>query len=400
MTTQAGKTGLLTGLIISATIYLFFAGDPIDFMAGRGYFPICLVLTIMLLAAGGYLAAQWAGAVTPQRGLALGALSGGLAGSVVYSLWGAAAAGSACWFTTTTISYSQTDLISLVIQQTAGMFTVLFLGGTLAGLTGGWLKTFHIKNRVEVFNMAEPQMAMNASITALPASVVAVTVAAAVFPRLAANGIDRATLDLPLEVCLLLMLVSHLAVTIIVPHECRMSEHLCGMDEVKMAAFVGIGAAPVMTLLLLVADKSGFENPVVLMALLTGHVMSLISLGTLIRQVLPKRASFPPHEAGRMKTQAVLFGSIAESIASRLVVLCIGCGLMMVLPLYVGVLSILVNLRNLPAKTISWNLFVNQMATSVVTSAVSIGALILLYLFYLNLGRWFNRRQLSQENDR
>jgi len=99
--------------------------------------------------------------------------------------------------------------------------------------------------------------------------------------------------NLPLTVSLVLVLVSHFALTLIVPHEAQQAEHLCGMDEVKMAAYVGIGASPVLVLLLLLVRMELFLNPIVVAALLASAVMSLKSLQTLIRVILPRRATFP-----------------------------------------------------------------------------------------------------------
>jgi len=250
-------------------------------------------------------------------------------------------------------------------------------------------------------------MAMNVSITALPASIIAAVLAAAAFPRLSylVAGkalLEKSTTELPLVAALIMVLVSHIAVTLVVPHETRMSEHLCGMDEVKMAAYVGIGAAPLLIFLLLLTYPAGFTNPWVLAVLLVCVFLSLINAYSLIKLVMPKRASFPPHEAGRNKTEAVLFGSIAQSIAGRLVVLCIGCGLVMIWPLYIAVISILVNLNFLmgtSAGSVSiWKLYVLQALTSLGLAAISISALVLIYMFYLNLGRWFNRRNTTRSN--
>ncbi|HEX7555636.1 MAG TPA: hypothetical protein VF338_03350, partial [Leptolinea sp.] len=86
MTTRAGIAGLLTGLV--ATIYLFI----ISLIPLNAFLTAALMGTI-LPAAGGFLAAQWSRSVEPVRCAALGGLSGGLAGSVVYCLLGAAMAG-------------------------------------------------------------------------------------------------------------------------------------------------------------------------------------------------------------------------------------------------------------------------------------------------------------------
>jgi hypothetical protein len=320
-----------------------------------------------------------------------------MAGVILYCLWGAAAAGTAYLST-----LSRADLIPMIVKQTVDSSLILFISGGLAGCAGGWLASSHDWKTRDVFDMAEPQMAMNASITALPAAIVAAGVAAAVFPRLAmltgyATGLSEVphmdAANRPLEAALFIVLIAHLAVTLVVPHETRQAQHLCGMDEVKMAAFVGIGAAPLLTIILLIANPGCFSNPWVLMSILACSIMSLISVYSLVRMVLPKRASFPPHPAGSQKAEAVLFGSIASSIASRLIILCIGCGLMMVLPLYVSVISILVNLNFLVGpSSLPVGIYAAQAIVSTGLMAAASAILILIYLVYLNLGRWFNRR--------
>jgi hypothetical protein len=401
MTTRAGIAGLLTGLV--STIYLF-----IILLIPLNAFWIGALIGTILPAAGGFLAARWSRSVQLGRCAALGGLAGGLTGSVVYCLLGAAMAGglqsALSWGETLTAA----GIITEIIRLTMIAFLVLFLGGGILGMLGGWLTGFRQHNKTDVFDKSEPQMAMNASITALPASIVAATLAAAIFPRLSVlldkqAVFDRSVVDMPLEVSLLLVLVSHLAVTLVVPHETRQAEHLCGMDEVKMAAYVGIGAAPLLILLLWLVDVDSFKNPLVLISLLASSIMSLISLDSLIRLVMPKRASFPPHEEGRQKTEAVLFGSIANSQGPRLVELCIGCGLLMVLPLYVTVLSVLINItKGLGGSTFAfitdgpWSWILTQALASTGVIAISAGVLTAIYLFYLNLGRWFSRRNAKK----
>jgi hypothetical protein len=194
--------------------------------------------------------------------------------------------------------------------------------------------------------------------------------------------------ELPLEAALLLVVASHLALTVVVPHEARQAEHRSGMDEVKMAAFVGIAAAPVLALLLLLLDKASFTAPPVLATLLICTVLSLVSLCSLTRLVLPRRRDFAAPQAGRQQVQANLFGSIANSVGTRLVMLCTGCGLAMVLPLYTCVITVLINLRGLSPE----RLFLTQGLVSLGLMAASAAVLSAIYLFYLRLGRWFSRR--------
>ncbi len=393
---------MITGLAIVLILYLkkflmpdFYHGWLMSDVTGW----ITGILVLILLTAGGYLAARWNMTPSPGRCAALGAVAGGLAGMTVFNLWGAAFAGET--------SIRQAGNTGTLITLTMYMFIALFSSGCLAGGMSGWVASYTLRGQTETFDMTEPQMAMNASITALPASIIAAALAAATFPRLSnlvagEAVLERRSVELPLVAALLMVMVSHLAVTLIVPHETRMSEHLCGMDEVKMAAYVGIGAAPLLIILLLLTDAVRFTNSWVLAALLVCVCFSLINFFSLIKLVWPKRASFPPHEAGRKKMEAVLFGSIAQSIAGRLVVLCVGCGLVMIWPLYIAVISVLVNLNFVmrdSAEAVSiWKLYGQQALASTGMAAISIGALILIYMVYLNLGRWFTRRKTTGLN--
>lgn len=352
------------------------------------WFWLQIGLTVSLLTAGGFWTARRSGAVKLWRRVVLGALAGGLAGTVIFCLWGAAACG---------LPGGAVPGISVktVVRDTLFTFLVLFMGGAAMGGLGGCLTRIGRTEREEVFNLEDPQMAMNAAITALPASVFAAALAAVFSKYLAAmDGMDVAAARLPLLTALLLTVVSHFALMQVVPHETRMAEHRCGTDEVKMAALVSMAAAPVLALLLFLIDRASFSNPLVDAALLLCLVFSLRSLYDLVRVVLPKRASFPAPPKGHDRAQAVLFGSIAESRAPRLIVLCTGCGLAMMLPLYVSVISVLINLKFLAA----WpdggyrGLFLRQVLTSAGMCMAAVVALAVLYMFYLNLGRYFSKK--------
>ncbi|MBN2256738.1 MAG: hypothetical protein JW704_02805 [Anaerolineaceae bacterium] len=208
----------------------------------------------------------------------------------------------------------------------------------------------------------------------------------------------------PLAASLLILIISHFALTLVTVHETRQAEHRCGMDEVKMAAYVGIGAGPLLALLLFLINVDIFQKPFILAALLTSIVKSLKSLHTLLKYILPKRASFPAPREGWQKTEAKWFGTIAASHGPRLVLLCIGCGWAMVMPLYVSVLSVLINLSGSLAKPtsapavveVTRGLYLTQALVSVGLAMASILLLITIYLLYLNLGRWFSKRNTCQ----
>ena len=177
----------------------------------------------------------------------------------------------------------------------------------------------------------------------MPASVVAAVASAVLFSRLV-EAVGRSILDWTLAVSLMLVLLSHLILTMVVPHEAYQAEHRSGTDEVKMAAYVGIGAAPILALLLFLVERRLSLHPLVIASLLISAGLSLKSLHTLFRLILPRRAEFPVPQTSGEKAEAMFFGTIADSQGPRLVVLCIGCGLVMVLPLYVTVVSVLINL--------------------------------------------------------
>lgn len=411
MTTRAGFVGLLTGL--AATFILVY---PLCFAWPAGSTPWNWIATAVasgLTIGGGWLVGRWSGSTDPGRCAALGGLAGGLAGSLVFCLLGAAAAGLAG--VAPLSERTQTEAIATIVRQTQGAFLVSFLGGVGLGLLGGWLARPRQGSQTDVFDKSAPQMALNVAITAVPAAVVATVLAAAIFSHLADSvgrqageaALARSILDLPLMASLLLVLVSHFALTLVVPHEARQAEHLCGMDEVKVAAYVGIGASPVLALLLLLVGAGLFSKPLVVVALLASASMSLKTLQVLFGLILPKRASFPAPQENWQKVETKLFGTIAASRGPRLVVLCIGCGLAMILPLHVTVFSVLINLNSLlidPAFTSSApvemarNLFLTQALVSSGLMVASAIVLTTIYLFYLNLGRWFNRQASRRPN--
>jgi hypothetical protein len=405
MTTRAGSAGLLTGLIATLIIYPLFISRPEAFLQGQGSGSIWVAITLVMLLviAGGFWAGRWSGSSQPWRLAVLGALAGGLAGAILFCLWGAEAAGTASW--TSPVIFTTNETLSAIVHLTLWVFLVLFLGGSVLGALGGWLASLRRLKREDIFDKDAPQMAMNVSITAVPASIVATALAAFVFSRLSVliegqTIFDRTLTDLPLAVSLLLVLISQLALTLIIPHEARQAGHRSGLDEVKMAAYVGIGAAPLLILLLLLVDATAFSNPLVVIALLINSSFSLISIHLLVKRILPRRAAFPAPREGHHKMETKLFGTIAASHGARLVMLCTGCGLVMVLPIQVSVISVLINLNHFlsgstfsqPLSEATRGLFLTQALVSIGAMTASIVLLIIIYLFYLKLGRWFSKK--------
>ena len=413
MTTRAGLAGIFTGILSTILIYPLFIARSESFLtcppAGSTlFFWIAVALLTILMTGGGYFAGRWSGSARPLRRAALGALAGGLAGTILFCLWGAATAGSARWVGAANETPSLIESLGAIVRQTLGLFLALFLGGSGFGSLGGWLTGPGRQNEDEVFHKAEPQMAMNASITAVLASLFAIAMVAGIFSRLldflgrqaSLVILDRTILELPLAVSLLLLLISQFALTLVIPHEARQAEHRCGLDEVKMAAFVDIAAAPILVLVLLLTNNNFFSNPLFPAAVLASSVMSLKAIQTLFTRILPLRATISSPGDDTQKLESVLFGSIAHSHAPQLVALCVGCGIVMILPLYVTVGSVLINLNEVLAGStysqslpeVSWGLYLVQALVSMGTIIAAIILLITIYLFYLTLGRWFSKQ--------
>jgi hypothetical protein len=417
MTTRAGFAGLLTGL--SVTMILVY---PLAIAWPEGithWLWIAVVVAVAITIGGGALAGNWSGSVHPIRCAGLGGLAGGLAGVIFFCLLGAAVAGligSVPLFEQpirdTIRQRSQIEVIATIVSLTQRTFLASFLGGIGLGSLGGWLACSRRDGPTDIFDKSAPQMALNAAITAVPATIVAAALAAAVFSPLADSiggktgeaSLARSILDMPLTVSLLLVLIAHFVLTLVVLHEAREAEHRSGMDEVKMAAYFGIGAMPVLAFLLLLVGAKLLLNPLVIVALLVSAVMSLKSLQMMFRLILPGRASFPVPQDSWQKIEAKMFGTIADSHGSRLTTLCIGCGLVMILPLHVTVFSVLINLTSFSAfeqstpADVARKLYLTQALVSAGLAVVSIVALTVTYLFYLNLGRWFKRWRSHRSN--
>jgi hypothetical protein len=405
MTTKAGLAGFLTGL--TATMILIYPLAIARYSTFTCWTWIAVVAASAITIGGGALAGTWSGSVHPVRCAILGGLAGGLAGTIVFCLLGAGTAGltgSAPLFDQTTDDMTrqraQIETITMIVRLTQRTFLVTFLGGIGLGTLGGWLVCPRRDDRTDSFDKSAPQMAMNAAITAVPAAVAAVALTAVVFSRLANSVGENSILDMPLTVSLLLILLSHFALTFILPHEAREAEHVCGMDEVKMAAYVGVITSPVLALLLFLVGAKLFLKPQVIVALLASAVMSLRSLQVLFKLILPGRISFAVSQDDRQKIEATLFGTIADSHGLRLMALCIGCGFVMILPLYVTLLSVLINLTICFAPStpteVARKIFLTQALASSGLAMASIVILTAIYLFYLNLGRWFKRRYLHR----
>jgi hypothetical protein len=428
MTTRAVLTGLGLGLLLSGVLfYPLHHGLPRTHLYNwESYYSpvgeVLVVLAAVLAAEGGGLAADWSRSPRPWQRLLLGALAGGLAGMVVFGSLGAAAGGAVglspmiSWRST----YSNYFRTPAALLQTAiwtyGMFWVLAGGGALLGLLGSLRSAWAARRSPGEPAEDNPQMALNASITALPSTAVALALAVGLYsPLLDALLIEAGShenyppfplhdiLNWPVATALLLYLAAQLALTLVTIHEARQSEHRCGIDEVKMAAYVGI-FVPILLVALGLLNWRLVLSPVGLGCLLLSLGMVMRQVVTLFTIILPRRSQMPP-PADRL--EAVFFGIIAKSRWQSLLVLCLGCGVMLAAPLYVAV-SGLINLAVIPAlldlssinppgvrsaaqADLVQRLYGVQAAAGLGSSAAAALLLAAVYMLYLRIGKAFRR---------
>ena len=407
MTTRAGLVGIISGVIISIVVHVLMFTWRGAVVCNGLFLDIHWVMQCsiaILLVVTGYWAASWNHSKERWRCAALGSLAGIVAVIFLFSLWGAA-------FTVIQLGILDSINIVVMLQFTIAMFLKLFFAGGLLGALGGFF--CHPTKTVEkdTFNKVEPQMAMNGSITAVSASVVVVAIAASTFPGLSEHMGNGSKIFgpflFPLYVSLILCVISQYALTMVVPHETKQAEHVSGMDEVKMATFVGIGTAPLLMLLLAMINIRLLGDLFVIVLLVCSFGMSFYSVRSLLKFVLPKRNSYPKHPTKEQEKLATYFGSIANSKAWRLVALCIGCGMAMVFPIYIAVLAPLININTISTNTISIDLHTRQaqqlfwthIKTSMGLNLIVMVVLSAMYIFYLNLGKWFRKKQFSSKSN-
>ena len=392
MTTRTGFTGIVTGFIFTGLFFIFHvalrpvyihdANSDVDFLLPL----LGLFLEAAAVFTGGWIAARRSRSNESWRRITLGAFSGGLAAMIFFGLAGSAVGGiidlSRHW-----LSY-----IDQVVLYTESTFLFLLFLCIFLGAFGGWVSPWGRKTAKDIFNHEDPQMAMNVAVTAVPACVFALGVAAFMCSTMSGKIKEPGVVSLPVFTSLVLLALSHFALTLLVPHEVRQAEHRCGLDEVRMLACVGIAAAPTAALLLGLIFPAAFADLRVLLMLLFCLALSGVNLYWLVRRILPRRAQLPAPWADQSKQEALLFGSISNSQAPRLIKLCAGCGLAMMLPLYICVISVLINLGQGPRATFG-QLAPRQVLASVGMCVAGIGVLILIYMVYLQMGRWFNHRE-------
>ncbi len=172
-----------------------------------------------------------------------------------------------------------------------------------------------------------------------------------------------------------------------------------------MAAYVGMAAPVVLGVGLLLVHPQLLLRPVVISGWLVSLGMSARLVWVLRTLILPRRAQLP---APPNTQQALFFGSIAKSRRQNLLLLCVGCGLAIVAPIHVAVVSVAFNLwlvpiqrmvlgSPAPAAELVQRLYQVQ-ATASLGSMAGAGAILTgLYLFYAALGRWFQRTNKAKD---
>ncbi len=408
MTTRAGLAGLVTGLLLSGVLfyplYVVWPGCYIENWPDTCWLPgiILAALAAALVVFGGGVAAAWGGASRPAQRVGLGALAGGLAGLVLFCTLGAAAAGVAGaghGLAHMAENPSAAETLLRVTGWTHAVFWSLALGGIALGGAGGLWAAPAAQSGA---GGAGPAMPLNATITAVPSAALAVILVMRVFGRLPAGEAGsvsvlspQTVLDWPLGTALLLYLAAQLALTVVVPREARQATHRCAIDEVKMAAYVGIGVPLALMVILGVIDAPLAFTPFVLGGLLISAGMAARMVFVLFSLILPIRARMP---LPRDHWEAVFFGTIAASRWQSLVLLCLGCGIVMTAPVYVAVAAAAINIafisvssslgQAIPQELVR-RLYLAHVMAGLGSSAAAALALTALYLFYLGLGKGF-----------
>ncbi len=200
MTTRAGIVGLGTGGLLLAVLFyplyvlvpgLYVRGWPSgSVLVNAATVVTALALTILC----GWLAARWGGAASGGQRAGLGALAGGLAALLVFCGLGAAAAGTlGSGVVLQSDSAFRNDAagqavllesVSRTVLWTQRMFWGMLLTGLVLGAVGGRCCTTRpVPASQPLYNKAHPQMALNVSIAAVPATAVTAILAAAIFLR-------------------------------------------------------------------------------------------------------------------------------------------------------------------------------------------------------------------------
>lgn len=375
MTTRAGRVALIGSAALLLCVYLLPGGWPST---------LWLILPTLLVLLIGALAARFAGSHELWRCTVLGLQAGALTASFLYCFWFAAAI------------YTPGVSVSVLLHSLVLGFLALFVIVSSLAALGGLLYGLSIQRHPDEFNLDDPQMVLNASLTADIATLFALIFTTAFYSRLAAAYADASLLHLPLLEVLALLLLIQLCLTLVLPHETGLAWHRPGLDEVRMAAFIDIATAPLAILFISLLAPLALSFPWVIGLLAGSGVLSLMALLILLHRIQPRRHQMPVPDA-----KALWFGSIGSSHAGRLITLCFGCGIVLVLPFSIPLISVLLNFAkmglfgNTPLfdqlslgkdSLALWQGLVNggaMLAAGGVLSAI--------YLFYLFLGRKLGR---------
>lgn len=147
MNRNAVYAGCLTGGVVVATLfYPLYVVAPAAYIADwqTGSETLGLLLALiaaLVLAVGGMAAARWGGAVTRQDSTILGALAGGIAGTLAFAALGSAAAGVVGLSSALRrgVAGSTVDAIVQTANCTYAALWGMLLGGTTLGALGGLL---------------------------------------------------------------------------------------------------------------------------------------------------------------------------------------------------------------------------------------------------------------------
>lgn len=414
MTLKAGLAGTISGILISI---LFFVSINMD--AQYQKISIHYLFMAACLVIGGYAAALSAGPKNVSGRLIVGVTAGGQAGLVSYCLWGAALGtgvfqkGFPALINNSLQGLPNSQTYLTVIERTSLWLLAFLFVGILGGMLGGVLASVGNSQKTKnVETLKGPQMALNISITAVPASILAAALSAAVFIPSGSGGSHPGTIlnvdilpgEWPLITSLVMTFISQLALLLVIPYETQKATHRCGLDEVKMAAYVCIAAFPTLFLLLFTIKGMGIIlNLPALGGLILTAILSLMSLYILLMKVLPKRTLLEAPSGDRQLAEAKWFGTIAGAHEKELVMLCIGCGWAMVLPVYGTVFAVLINLLYITSGLDFISLFNKPEKLFITHGVVSMGLFIMaaviltaIYLFYLRLGRRYSRHNNTQ----
>lgn len=381
MTTRAGIVGILAGLlgaILANILTEFQVSDLVIF----------IVLTVIYFCSS-LVALFYSRSRNSSRNDSLGGLCGGISAAMVYLFWGA----------TKSVMTVQTLDLSALINSTLHMFGSLFFWGGMIGSLGGSCQYWLVRKKKEEIDLTDPQMGMNAAISVVVATLFNLILTILFYTRLGEISQQPELSKQPALYASSLLFVAQASLTLVLKHEAKMAQHRSGLDEVKMAAFVSIATAPAFTAVFFWLHPESLPSELEVMFLAFSWVLSLASVWILFKKVLPRRKELPAPQTQMGQKRALLFGSIGASNAGRLLTLCIGCGIVIALPMCVTLVSVGLNLA--AAGYLGSSPFTQMLAQSRVNlnlwQILLNGGLMLafaallsaIYLFYLGLGKKF-----------